>query len=612
MTAPERTVAVDLIYLLKRLWKAQRVRLVASIGAIGVAGLLEGAAVASLVPLFQLMGGGVTGTASDSPTDAVGAAVGWVLSLVHLPLNLTTCLLMTVLLATGSQLATLGQSRLLAGSIAKLQISLRTTLYRDLMAADWPFFVARKSSDLLATVISLTLKAGEAYRLVVQLIGTGIVALIYLALAMRVSPLMTLIIGVGGAVVLFLLRRRSARGGQIGEAMNETDLDTWAIAGEHLAAAKTVKTYGFEGLAVAELDRLATRFGGLQYRLELNTGVLRYLFETISVVSVLAGVFVGVAYLHLSIALLVVFLLIFYRLSPRISAIQSLYTQMLSNIPAMRAVDSLDAVAIAAREPSGVGVVHSLERTITFEQVEFAYGPAAPVLADMSMEIPRGKTTAIVGPSGSGKTTIIDLILGLLAATGGVVLVDDVPLDELDLPAWRGRIGYVAQDGSTFHDTVSANIRLGSPGATDEQVREAARLAFADEFIGRLPEGYDTIVGDRGVRLSGGQRQRIALARALIRKPDILILDEATSALDAESEEKIQEAVRRISGGTTVIVVTHRLATVRDADTIHFLEHGRIAESGSWSELVAAGGRFADMQAQQDLSALQDGARDAG
>ena len=270
---------MNLTYLLKRLWRAQRVRLVASITAIGVAGLLEGAAVASLVPLLQLMGGAVAGAASASPTDAVGAAVAWILGLVGLPLNLTTCLLVTVLLAAGSQLATLGQSRLLAGSVAKFQISLRTTLYRDLLAADWPFFVAHKSSDLLATVISLTLKAGEAYRLVVQLIGTAIVAAIYLALATRVSPLMTLIIGFGGASILFLLRRRSARGGEIGEAMNETDLDTWAIAGEHLAAAKTVKTYGFEDLAVEELDRLATRFGGLQYRLELNTGVLRYLYE---------------------------------------------------------------------------------------------------------------------------------------------------------------------------------------------------------------------------------------------------------------------------------------------------------------------------------------------
>jgi ATP-binding cassette subfamily C protein len=597
-------VDMDLIYLLKRLWGMQPLRLSASIASMGVAGVLEGVAVASLAPLLQLMG--QTSGQPATPTDAVGALSAGILGAFDLPFTLATSLLVTLVFITASQLANLGHARLLSSSVAKLQVTLRTKLYQDLIAADWPFFVRQKSSDLATTVVSLTMRAGEAYRTVVQLIGTALVVVFYLVLATRISLALTVIIGLGGAAIVLVLRRRAERGRMIGEAINETDFDIWSDASEHLAAAKTLKAYSLEAKATNGLGQIARRFGDLQYQLEMNLSTLRYLFELISTLAVLIGIFVGVTYLQLSVSSLVVFLLVFYRVSPRISAMQGLQSQTLSNVPAMRAVEELDEGALRAREPSGDDAVLPLERAVALEDVDFEYGPDACVLEAVSLAIPRGQTTAIVGPSGSGKTTIVDLILGLLTPTRGAVRVDDAPLSDLDLAAWRSRIGYVAQDGSLFHDTVAANIRLGRISATDAEIVEAARLAFADEFIQDLPDGYDTVVGDRGVRLSGGQRQRIALARALVRKPEILVLDEATSALDAESEEKILQAVDRLARRTTIVIVTHRLATVRGADTIHFLEKGRIVESGSWSELVSSGGRFAQMQAQQDLTPQAD------
>jgi ABC-type multidrug transport system fused ATPase/permease subunit len=239
--------------------------------------------------------------------------------------------------------------------------------------------------------------------------------------------------------------------------------------------------------------------------------------------------------------------------------------------------------------------------SIELDNVSFAYGADHPVLRQVSLSIPHGGSTAIVGASGVGKTTVIDLIMGLLRPDSGDVLVDGFSLRDVRLKDWRRQIGYVPQDASFFHATVAENIAWGFEGASREDIIEAAKLADADEFILGFPEGYDTIIGDRGMRMSGGQRQRLGLARAIVRKPSILVLDEATSALDAESEEKVQSAVERLTGTLTVLIVTHRLATVRGCGLIHVLDGGALIESGSWDELLGRRDKFAELVDLQTL-----------
>jgi ATP-binding cassette subfamily C protein len=210
--------------------------------------------------------------------------------------------------------------------------------------------------------------------------------------------------------------------------------------------------------------------------------------------------------------------------------------------------------------------------------------------------------TAIAGPSGAGKSTIADLLLGLLRPTGGRMLVDGHALAESDLGAWRRSIGYVPQDSFLLHDTVRANLRWARPGATDEQMWDALERSAAAGVVRARPEGLDTVIGDRGVRLSGGERQRLALARALITAPDVLVLDEATSALDSVNERQILRAVQNLRGRVTVVVITHRLSTIRDADLVHVVEQGRVVESGTWAELAGKrGGAFEALLALQRL-----------
>jgi subfamily B ATP-binding cassette protein MsbA len=211
---------------------------------------------------------------------------------------------------------------------------------------------------------------------------------------------------------------------------------------------------------------------------------------------------------------------------------------------------------------------------------------------------------ALVGPSGAGKSTLVDLLPRLREPTVGRLLLDGVPLAELSRSSLRGLLGVVSQDTVLFHDSIHANIAYGVPQATRAEVERAAEAANAREFIGRLPRGYDTILGERGMRISGGQRQRIAIARALLRNAPILILDEATSALDTQSERLVQEAIERLMANRTVLVIAHRLATVRQADEILVLDEGRIIQRGSHTELLAAGGlyrRLYELQFRDDV-----------
>ncbi len=284
--------------------------------------------------------------------------------------------------------------------------------------------------------------------------------------------------------------------------------------------------------------------------------------------------------------------------------IAAIGTQITEAFAGLDRIRELRALAAEDADDEGKAEAGAIQGRVEFRQVTFSYDPGVPVLKEVSFVAPRGTTTALVGTSGSGKSTLVSLVMAFNHPDSGAILVDGRDLGTLRLRSYRSRLGIVLQDNFLFDGTILENIRFAKPDADEAAVREAARVAHCDEFALRFELGYQTVVGERGVKLSGGQRQRVAIARAILADPAILILDEATSSLDSESESLIQDGLARLRRGRTTFVIAHRLSTITSADQILVLEAGEIAEQGTHDELVALGGRYHALYQRQYRQAL--------
>ncbi len=302
---------------------------------------------------------------------------------------------------------------------------------------------------------------------------------------------------------------------------------------------------------------------------------------------------------------LVTFVLALQRLSAHLSGISDIINRLADNSSRMARLNQILSLKDKQFRRLGGTPFSELHKEICFVDVGLQYAPElSPALSEVNFRLPKGQMVALVGPSGAGKSSIADLLTGLYDPTSGQILVDGSPLDQLELASWQQRLGVVSQDTFLFNATISENIAFGTPGSSQADIESACQAAQASGFIENLPQGYATLVGERGYRLSGGQRQRLSLARAILRNPELLILDEATSALDTQSERLLQEAIERFEYRHTVLVIAHRLSTIVKADQILVLDGGRVVQRGSHSSLLAQGGLYKDLWEQQSHSGM--------
>ncbi|WP_240790038.1 ABC transporter ATP-binding protein/permease [Roseomonas sp. HF4] len=384
--------------------------------------------------------------------------------------------------------------------------------------------------------------------------------------------------------------------------MNQTDEEANTKAVDSLLNYETVKYFGNEGHEARRYNESLTRYERAYVRSEttlnmLNAGQAFIMSVGLTVTMLLAGS--GIASGTMSVGDLVMVNTYLIQLYLPLNILGFAYREIKQGLTDMEQMFTLLAVPAEVRDAPGAPALAKGPGEIRFEDVRFGYRPDREILKGVSLTVPPGRVLAIVGPTGAGKSTISRLLFRFYDATGGRVTVDGRDVRDVTQSSLRAAIGVVPQDTVLFNDTIRYNIAYGRPGATDAEVEAAARAAQVHDFVARLPEGYATRVGERGLKLSGGEKQRVAIARTILKDPRILILDEATSALDTRTEQEIQAALRDVSRNRTTLVIAHRLSTVVDADEIIVLQDGRIAERGSHAGLSAAGGLYAEMWRRQ-------------
>ena len=545
-------------------------RLALALALLVVVTVLEGAGLLLLVPLLELAG--VLGAPPPSRLAAPFAAAG-------LRPTVPLVLALFVAVVTGRALLATRRDLLLAELQLGFTDAVRKRLFAGIAGAQWPWLSRRRRSDLLNALTSDAARIAAGTRLLLEGLVAAGMALAHVVVAVLLSPAIALAATAAAAVLLALSAPAVRRARRHGERLTRGSRRLLAAAAEFLDGVKLAKSHNREDPHVAAFATAldAERDAWLDY--ERSRGANAAARQAAGVVMLAGVVWAAVGMAHLQPARLIALVFVFSRLLPLTSDLVVRAQQAAQMLAAYATVTATTKAAEAAGEAAASGEQHvdlRLRVSIRLDDATVRYRPDGPPALDhATLVIPAHSTTAVVGPSGAGKTTLVDVLLGLLPLSTGTVAIDGTTLAG-PTRSWRRRVAYVPQETFLFDGTVASNLRWARPGASDDDLWEALRLAAAEGFVRALPDGLASAVGDRGVRLSGGERQRLALARALLRRPDVLVLDEATSSLDGDNEEAVVATLDRLRGTVTIVAVTHSAAAIRRADQVVALDGGRV------------------------------------
>ncbi len=552
-----------------------------AMGFLLLASLTEGISLVLLIPIISIAGSG-------RPASVGGVRLpGWISSREHAVLGAVLGLFVAavVLRAVLMRFKEIGMANIMFAVTNRLRMS----LFESIAFARWGFISMLRSADL-DHALSAEVSRVQMTIFQIFLAGQSVIMLgIYVGISAGISPEMTLFAAGFGAVLFVLMRPVRRATSAYGRSLTAQTQKQFRIIADFVGSIKVAKSFNAEPAYVEKLAAHLEETRQASVRLTKTTAGGTVVSQFVSAAGMAAFAYVALVVFQLPFAKIIILLFAFMRMAPRISGIQENFHQIMLNLPAYETVRQLTGECGAAREmteDAGVPALVLADR-LTFDAVTFAYHARGEGhIFDARFYLPANRITALIGPSGAGKSTIADLMMGLIEPSQGEILIDGEALAPRNRRAWRDQVAYVPQDVFLTNDTIYENLRIARPEATEAEMWQALEAANAAAFIKPLPERLQTMLGERGLRVSGGERQRIALARALLRRPRLLILDEGTSALDWENQALVARSIEALRGQMTVLTIAHRPSMIAFADWVVAVEAGRVVETGPYYEII--------------------------
>jgi len=542
-----------------------------------VASVFEGLGIVTLLPLLGVIISGQTSTSNEGSSEFVNYVIE-IMRVIGVPFEIGALLMLIVLCLILKELLTMYALILGGYSTAKIALDLREKLTSSMLSAKWAYFTSLPTGKVSNAISTEATRASSIYMIGIKFFMNSFQIVIYTTLALLISWQIALASLVTGIVSYLLLNRLVRMSHESGILQTNVYQSLIIRITDSLSAIKALKAMGYEKKLNTSLSEEVGLLNVAARKLSLSQAIMIAAQQIIPLILIGIVAYIGLVALKVPLTGFIVSVVLFKGLLDRMNTVQKLAHNAANKESAFWAIKHMIDESIQNKEKYTGSFVPTLNNKIVFDKVELSYGNEC-VLKDVSVSIKAKSLSVFVGMSGAGKTTLVDSIIGFNKPSGGQLYIDETDLNDIDMHKWRTRVGYVSQDVVLFNDSIFSNISLGDENLSAKDIEEALEMSGAYEFVMNTPDKLYSSVGERGAKLSGGQRQRIAVARALVRKPEILILDEATANLDIETEIALSELIKKLSKKVTVIAISHRPKLIELADKVYTVENGTVLDN---------------------------------
>lgn len=570
-----------IVKLSSRAFKQYRKRLVLIFVLSILSGLSGGIGIGAIIPLFSLA---ISELAGEE--NRIAEIIRHTFEFLHLPFNLPFLVIFIVALFVIKGVINFFTKYINDKAVAEYERITRRDLVGKLFNSKWPYLMEQKLGYMERVIMNDVFVSSRILINIRILILYLTSFLMYAIIAFNISVSITIITAISGALLVLVFKPIFYKTRRVAKELADTEKLVTHHISESILGAKTIKAFATENQVIKKGDEYFNKLKKARIKTAL------YIYSVSAVFEPMAFIFVAVVFFfyfkspNFNIVAFGAIAYLIQKMFAFVQSTQSSIHRINEAVPFLQTVLSFRSSALADKEESMGALSFEFKREIRFRDINFAYNDRMPVLNNVTFAIEKGEMVGLIGASGAGKTTIADMLLRLFQPRSGEILMDDKNISEFNVRNWRKKIGYVSQDVFLLNDSINNNIKFYDDSITENDIIKAAKAAHIYDFIEKLPQGFETNMGERGLKLSGGQKQRIALARVIARQPEILILDEATSSLDTKSELAIQKAIENLKGKITVLAIAHRLSTVIKSDKLLVMDEGKIIEEGPPDSLL--------------------------